>query len=339
MTLFGSNETQRQHVSAKDYAIEYLAAGISVLPLKCDGSKKPSINSWKELQSRLATDSEINEWFADELFLDNIGIGVITGKVSGNLEVIDFDMHQLLPPVLSMLPMTLKDKLSIYETPGGWHVAYRCEKINGNTKIAMWETIRTPSRKGYGPSSLDLKGVRIETRGEGGYIVAEGSPCAVHSTGIPYAHYMGPRLESVQTISADERKLLWVTCNQFDLSNQVEEQANQNISQLQPRHYKAADDDTPWAWFDFVGNWDWILLPLGWTKCGPHSYTRPGKTSGVSATVFEHDGLQLLKIWSTSANGSQFKSLGKFNALAELKFNGNTVEATKYVRDLMKGHA
>ena len=321
-------------MSAKDYANEYLAAGISVLPLKCDGSKKPSINSWKELQSRLATDSEVNEWF-----VGNVGIGVITGKVSGNLEVIDFDMHQLLPPVLSMLPMSIKDKLSIYETPGGWHVAYRCDKINGNTKIAMWETIRTPSRKGYGPASLDLKGVRIETRGEGGYIVAEGSPCAVHATGIPYCHYMGPRLESVQTISTDERKLLWLTCNQFDLSEQRKEQTKQNVSQLKSgTTHKQADLEKPWDWFDRVGSWDGILLPLGWSKCRDDAYTRPGKKYGISASVGMHDGLELLKVWSTSVDGSQYKSLGKFNALAEFKFGGNTVEAAKYVSELMKGN-
>lgn len=319
-------------MSALDYALEYLAAGISVLPLRCDGSKGPATSTWKELQSRLATDTEAREWFTDP-----VGIGVITGKVSGNLEVIDFDMHQLLWPVLSLLPKTLVEKLSIYETPGGWHVIYRSEAVSGNTKIAMWEPINTPSRgKCYGPIGCG-KGVRIETRGEGGYIVAEGSALATHASGLPYCHYMGPRLERIGTIDRYERKQLWLACNEFDLSNQKENAVAQVQKKLNPSRAVPVDLDAPWDWFDLVGNWDWILLPLGWKKCGDNSYTRPGKSHGVSAVVFENNGLELLKVYSTSVVGSEFKSLGKFNALVEYKFNGDRAEATRFVSGLKKG--
>ena len=319
-------------MSALDYAMEYLSAGISVLPLRCDGSKGPAISAWKELQSRLATHSEARKWF-----IEPVGIGVITGKVSGNLEVIDFDMHQLLAPTLSLLPKPLVEKLSIYETPGGWHVIYRCEAISGNTKIAMWEPVVTPSRgRSYGPPECG-KVVRIETRGEGGYIVAEGSSLATHSSGLPYCHYMGPRLETVQTISREERKQLWLACNEFDLSNQKEQSVAQVQRKLMPSQSKQVDIESPWDWFDIVGNWDWILLPLGWKKCGDRSYTRPGKQHGVSAVVFENNGIELLKVYSTSVAGSEFKSLGKFNALAEYKFNGDRTEAARFVSKLKKG--
>lgn len=313
------------------YALGYLEAGISILPLKLDGSKGPALPAWKFLQSRLAMPDEVYEWFSTEA-----GIGVITGKVSGNLEVIDFDMHQLLAPVLSMLPSSLVNKLSIYETPGGWHVAYRCNEICGNTKIAMWEPIKTPSRTGFGPTTLKLdKGVRLETRGEGGYIVAEGSPLKVHELGIPYCHYMGPRLENVHTITPDERNQIWLMCEQFDLSNQRDEQTQQLAKSLTRKNAKV-DHETPWDWFDVVGTWDGILLPLGWKKCGDKAYTRPGKNHGISASVADVDGIELLKVWSTSVGQSRYRSIGKFNALAEMHFGGNKSEAAKHVMELMR---
>jgi putative DNA primase/helicase len=319
-------------MSALEYAMDYLAAGISVLPLRCDGSKCPGVSTWKQLQSRLATNEEAKEWF-----VGRVGIGVITGSVSGNLEVIDFDMHQLLAPVLALLPSALVEKLAVYETPGGWHVAYRCESVSGNTKIAMWEPLHTPSRgKCYGPPGCG-KGVRIETRGEGGYIVAEGSSLETHSSGLPYCHYMGPRLESVQTISKDERKMLWLACNEFDLSSQKENHIAHVEKKITASKETKFDIEMPWDWFDVVGNWDWILLPLGWKKCGNNSYTRPGKSHGVSAVVFDNNGLELLKVYSTSVSGSEHKSLGKFNALVEYKFSGNRSEAARFVSDLKKG--
>ena len=66
--------------TALNYAKGYIAAGVSVLPLRLDGTKGPGIISWKEFQTRLATNAELDEWFGD----NNAGIGVITGKVSGN---------------------------------------------------------------------------------------------------------------------------------------------------------------------------------------------------------------------------------------------------------------
>jgi len=148
---------------------------------------------------------------------------------------------------------------------------------------------------------------------------------------------MGPRLETVQTISKEERKQLWLACNEFDLSNQRESAEVQARRKLNPPKPNQVNINNPWDWFDEVGNWDWILLSEGWKKCGDKGYTRPGKQHGVSAVVFENDGLELLKVYSTSVRGSEFRSLGKFNALVEYKFNGNRSEAVRYVSSLRKG--
>ena len=315
--------------SSREYALSYLEHGYSVIPLRLDGSKSPAITSWKPFSERFPTKDELIEWFSRPA-----GIGLITGSVSGGLEVIDFDMHQLLAPTLSMLPSSLVDRLSIYQTPGGWHLAYRCEEICGNTKIAMWEPIDTPSRgKRYGPAGCG-KGVRIETRGEGGYIVAEGSPLATHSTGLPYCHYIGPTLLNVETITPEERRLIWLAAESFDLSNQREAATQSHCKQVH-RISKPIDLESPWDWFDRCGSWDGLLSPLGWKRHGRH-WTRPGKSHGTSATLGTNaDGIEVLSVWSTSLN-LKHKHYGKFNALVEFQYGGDRSDAVLEVRKMME---
>jgi hypothetical protein len=325
-------KTVGPEISAKatrERAYRYVDAGLSVIPLKLDGSKSPAISSWKPYANRLPTADEIYIWFSR-----TAGIGLITGTVSGGVEVIDFDMANLIWPLLSMLDRSLADRLSIYETPGGWHLIYRCSEICGNTKIAMWEPIHTPSRgKCYGPPGCG-KGVRIETRGEGGYIVAEGSPFSVHMSGRPYVHYMGPTLEAIETISPGERRSIWMAASEFDLSGQ-RDQATQAACKQMHQSSKPIDLETPWDWFDRCGSWDGLLCPLGWKRSGDH-WTRPGKANGISASIGTNtDGVEVLSVWSTSAN-LQHKHYGKFNALVELHHRGNRTDAIRAVRTMME---
>lgn len=91
-------------------SLEYLREGFSVIPL--DGTKRPLV-LWKPYQQRLATESELQEWFSSYQLL---GIGIVTGKVS-NLVVIDIDPRH----------GGHNHKLSTTDTPtsltgsGGWH--------------------------------------------------------------------------------------------------------------------------------------------------------------------------------------------------------------------------
>lgn len=94
------------------------------------------------------------------------GVGIITGY--NNLEVIDIDL-KVFPTLkeqtdfwreyLSFLRdniVDFNDKFVIYKTlNGGYHILYRCQKINGNTKLAKL--------KGHTEAV-------IETRGVGGYV-------------------------------------------------------------------------------------------------------------------------------------------------------------------------
>jgi hypothetical protein len=177
------------------YTHDYWHAGLVPIPLRLDGSKRPAIDAWQRWQSERPSQQQITEWFAKPA-----GIGVLCGVVSGGVEVIDFDESTLFGPIYESLPADLRDQLSVYETPKGWHVIYRCNEIYKATKLA-----RRPD-----------KSTLIETRGEGSYIVAEGSPLRVHSSGIPYCHYLGPRLEGLVRIDPKQRSELWRRCVAYD---------------------------------------------------------------------------------------------------------------------------
>ena len=73
----------------KDYALRYIAAGLSILPVKCDGSKGPTGDKWSPLTTRILTPAEVEKHWGNGN--GERGIGIIGGAISGNLERIDFD--------------------------------------------------------------------------------------------------------------------------------------------------------------------------------------------------------------------------------------------------------
>ena len=72
-------------MSLVEEALEYLRMDFSVIPL-LPREKRPQIN-WLEYQKRKPTEDEVRKWFSG----GNKNIGIICGKVSGNLVVFDFD--------------------------------------------------------------------------------------------------------------------------------------------------------------------------------------------------------------------------------------------------------
>jgi hypothetical protein len=68
-------------------ALALTAKGISVTPVRADGSKAAGLK-WKEFTTRIMTEDEVRTHFAG-----NVGIAIICGAVSGNLEVIDIEGH------------------------------------------------------------------------------------------------------------------------------------------------------------------------------------------------------------------------------------------------------
>jgi hypothetical protein len=137
----------------------YQAAGLSVLPA-IRAEKRPAIGKWKQYQQRIPTTVELSAWPWND------ALCIICGKVSGNLEIIDFDGGgELFPAWMDRIPADLRDQLVIESTPsGGMHAIYRCDTpVCGNIKLAQRKVD-------------DKVQTLIETRGEGGLFLCAPSP-------------------------------------------------------------------------------------------------------------------------------------------------------------------
>ena len=328
-----------------DYALRYAAAELSIVPIECDGTKQPAKGQpWKHLQSHIAEEHEIHQLFSGEK-----GVGIICGKVSGNLETLDIDAPELVESfeaAVSELAPDLLAKLPIVATPrnqwGGRHYRYRIVgDVAGNTKLAQSELRPQYNRDGTPVIDLQTGDQRfapetlIETRGEGGYALAPGSAPQCHETGLPYKHVAGPELTAVPTITHEEHRVLWHVAKSFN--RYVEDrEVNKGLPKGTFAGSSPGDD------YNSRTTWDDILLGADWSKARSHGnltfWRRPGKANGISATtgVLSSAGTELFCVFSSNAfpfegpaNGRTCTSYSKFAAYAVLEHQGDFSAAAK----------
>ena len=153
----------------KEIALQYLAHGLSVIPLSSPSMAsrklsqeefitkcKRSLVPWKEYQTRLPTNTEVEEWF-NRWPLANIGI--VTGKIS-NLVVFDLDSQAAIDFVNNQGGFPSSVKVKTYK---GSHVYMRYPGFPVfNDQKQKWN---------------------MDIRGDGGYIVA---PPSEHGSGKQY---------------------------------------------------------------------------------------------------------------------------------------------------------
>jgi putative DNA primase/helicase len=316
-----------------EYACAYLRGGLSVIPIALDGSKVPTIK-WKRFETSRPTEVEANSWFRHH---EPPGIAVITGKISGNLEAIDFDKRAAeIYPKWSQLVMEeapgLLSRLTIHKTPRpGCHVIYRCPGalIPGNTKLAQMPGTDPKTNK---PTRFSL----IESSGENGYIIVPGSPVDVHETKRPYEHHSGPPLANASEITPQEREILWRCA--LALNECVEEAAPKKGAKGKASADRPGDD------FNARGP-DWSQILDGWElvhqKGAVRYWRRPGKEGkGWSATTGHctstATGHELFAVFSQNAdpfpgpNGSrQCSTHSKFGAYALIHHGGDHEKAAR----------
>ena len=309
----------------------FTRAGLSCIPIATDGSKKP-LGAWKQFQSRLPKRSDVLQWHRD--FGSSTGIAILAGVVSGGLEVLDFDDGDLFEP-WRQSGESIACQLPVVSTPSfGWHVFYRCGEICGNQKIAMDPTRDKPTL--------------IETRGEGGYVLAVGCPAACHPSGRIYVQEFGPPLPDVPTITVEERRQLWQAARAFDHRPKHQDAVEHRLKQLRresrPARPTAIDGDVPpWTDFDERGDWPAILEPAGWCSYDGVHWRRPGKADdGFSAKVnIAKNGQEVLTVFSSNAGllspTSGEKSHGKSDAFALLHHSGNRSTSARALRQLGYG--
>ena len=120
-----------------DAARSYLSAGLCVLPA-IGLEKRPAVVQWKEFQTRCPTEAELRGWFGK-----HTALCIVTGAVSGNAEMMDFDqMAELYPAwrelVESEAPGLVDRLVRERSQGGGLHGAYRCTvPVPGGEKLAQ----------------------------------------------------------------------------------------------------------------------------------------------------------------------------------------------------------
>ena len=294
-------------------ARRYVAAGLSVIPIKTDGSKAPAV-SWKPYQKRLPTDQELQQWFGAD---QPVGMAVVCGGVSGNLEVLDFDEPGLFEEHSRALAGwglgRLLEGLPVVETPsGGRHVYYRVSgKVAGSQQLAK-------TRGGK---------IRIETRGEGGCAIAPPSPAECHPDKRPYRLLSG-ELCNIPTRSGEDAELLRnIASVFFDASPPPP--AREEASPLPRRSGLSPGDD-----YKARGDVLSVLQRHGWEVVGRHEecvlLRRPGKGGhGVSAS-WNHGGHACFVNFSSSV--PQFdtnRGYSAFAVYAILEHGGNFSAAAR----------
>ncbi len=277
-----------------DQALNLLQHGFSILPTK--GDKSPAVLSWTELQRTPMTAAE-----AERYFVNGANLAVICGKVSGNLECIDFDNPALYLPFLEMLTEhdpELATSLVKVRTPRGNHLYYQStETVAGNQKLAVamievkgagnypceWRPGKKYAAKQHGGKWF-IDPCAIETRGEGGY--SQTSPSTGYET-------LENSLLNCPVLTPDQMAMIHALANMFD----------EQPHQAEPAAHAGKDRTSPGSEYNATHSVTDILREHGWVEGRRTTkgigWTRPGKDKGTSGVLL--DRTDNFYVFSTSA--------------------------------------
>lgn len=333
----------RDSHTCRDTALLALDLGLSAGYPKQDGSKRPD-GPWKRYQTAPASRSDVDQWYCRGA----TGVGLFTGY--GNLELLEFDdwpTYERFKEVaeafgLGGLVEHIEDGYLETTPGGGVHWFYRCEKVEGNTKLAerpesdeAFEARKEAelvlaASEGREPRNLTRgREPLIETRGVGGWVVIAPSNGTVHPSGGRYELVRGG-LRSIAEISADDRDAL------FALSRTLDEIPATPKEPPRPKDRPSGDHGGGISPLDdFNGRADHraVLESFGWKiihASGPVEYwRRPGKDDSWSATWGHTKGFRVF----TSSTPLAAESHTLANVYCVLKHHGNW---TACVKDLVK---
>jgi len=272
----------------REAARKYLEAGLAVLPADRAG-KRPKV-SWKEYQHRLPDKHAVDAWFANS----PDAICILAGAVSGNLEMVDFDLGgEMLEPWKELLPAELVARVVIETSQGhGWHVVYRCEAaVSGSTKLAQRKHVVRDGDEVFTESGQEYirlagkpyqirneAGVRhamvtlIETRGEGGIFLC--SPTE------GYELRQGS-FTDISVLTQEERETLLHAARELNEFIEIV-QPPTDASAAVPDGLRPGDD------YNARGDVRAVLRKHGWVYVNSvgenERWRRPGKTNNWSAT-------------------------------------------------------
>jgi replicative DNA helicase len=297
----------------KEKAKEYLKLQLSVIPAGED--KVPTIK-WKKYESERMKEEEVDVLFNG----GNVKyLGIVCGAISGNLEVIDVDTkHDKTNTLWDNLRGLIEDNLpEIYKSlviaqtkSGGYHIYYKCSSIAKNIKL----------------SNKTNRDTLIETRGEGGYVVAPPSPGYKYLQGDP---------SIIPTITPEDRNRLFSIARSF---NELEE-VKPKIPTISSNSY-SSKGNSPFEDYNQRGDLLSLLESRGWKvlfQSGQNIHVlRPGDTDSKTSGNFNL-ALRTLKVFSSSTEFNPDKAYSPAQVFSLLECSGDHKLAYRRLLELGYG--
>lgn len=312
--------------------------GLQFVPV--NGMKQPIIKNWQNS--------------IEKHNLSNVvGVGLVCGAPSGNVECLDIDLKYSLDKKLfekykklvHSVNDALLNKLVVQKTRGGgYHLIYRCSKISGNLKLANRKTTDEEKADTYKKtydaeilkSTEDTKAKQIaektasndkirvlfETRGVGGQFV-------VHPT-EGYDFVFGD-IQSITEITPEERDILHSCARQF---NEVIEEY---VAPKTTATYTKTKGISSFQDYNERGDVVELLQNNGWkvvgNKGGKTVFLRPGQTTSQTSGNYDHNK-KWFSVFSTSTEFEPEHAYQPYAVFAVLECNKNFSEASKKLYDL-----
>lgn len=308
-------------MNVSDFANDLLKANICAIPCKMP-DKRPALDTWTEYESVLPLIGEHNF---------NGGLGIITGKISGNVFVLDVDIkYDISGTLLERLENEIGPELwdRIFQNSyiqktvnNGLHIFLKCEEIEGNLKLAR--RYATDEEKAINPD--EKVKVLLETRGEGGFIVVAPTPGYEVITGS---------LHEIGFVSIEDKERLFECCRFFN-------EVYRDVSPPTSKRFLStlSGNLPPWEDYNERADVPGYLQSQGWTyfkTAGKNiHFSRPGKKGATSGTYCEE--LNLFRCFSTSTPLEGDKSYSPSALFTFLECGGNFEESARRLRAMGYG--
>lgn len=306
--------------------------GLQFIPV--NGMKQPIVKEWQNSKKKHDLSNVV-------------GVGLVCGYPSGNLECLDIDTKYSLDPKLfdeykrlvNSVNDKLLNKLVVQKTrSGGYHLIYRCVQVSGNLKLANRPTTEEEKSETYKKtydaeilrSTDDDKAKKIakkaaandkvrvlfETRGIGGQFVC-------HPT-EGYEFIFGD-IQSISEITPDERETLHGIARQF---NQVFDEV------VIPKYQQRTKTKGLSSFEDYNERGDVVglLQNNGWKVVGQKGnktiFLRPGQTTSQSSGNYDHEK-KWFSVFTTSTEFEPERAYLPYAVYAILECNKDFSLASK----------
>lgn len=286
---------------------------IQIIPVKPD--KTPAVPSWKEYSGNDNVNHDVSKFISDA----TTHIAMVCGKSSKNLEVIDIDckyfgdymgVEEFQDLVENTYPGLLNNLIIQKTVNKGLHLIYRCEKIEGNQKLAKRKTTEEESKI----NPREKFKVLFETRGEGGYALV------APSNGY---EIVNGSFDKIPTLTTEERDVLLLCAKSF---NEPEEIC---LSQKESKNQSEGID----VFSDFnnkVKVWD-LLKDQGYSIVSENekriTIKRDGADSAHSGYI--HKDNDVLVMFSSSTEFEPEKGYNSVQVYAQIHHNGDLSNTSK----------